>query len=743
MSSLEIYKSIFESSLDAIIVSNGMGEILIVNYQVEKLFGYAEKELIGQNTDFLFSDRLDLFHAKKNDSLVDISSETKISFTKILTAKRKGDTEFFAEVNFNSFESNGNHIVCISLKDVTERIEKEKKIKENQDIILRIYEASQDAVIIINEKGEITKWDQKSEKLFGWNENEVLGLKLSSVIIPEKSRLNHERGMAHFQIYSEHSLLNKTIDARVLNKEGVEFDSSLSITPTLINGKTHFIGLIRDDSERKKSEKLILEKEEIYRVLVENAPEALVVIDMSTLKFVNVSKSATELFKATEEQLLNCGPVDISPEFQPDGTLSSEKALLKINEAIEGGKPSFEWTHCDFQGNLIQCEVHLVRISEGDKVLIRGSVQDVSERKKNEEALRLSENKYRDIFENIQDVFFQTTMDGKIIEISPSINQFMGFTRDNMLGTNILDIYYNPSDRVRLLTELTRDGFLKDYELRAKDKQGRLVHLSVNVRLIYDENGKETHMDGSIRNITERKIYDFEIENQNKKLKIQNKELEQFNYVISHDLQEPLRTLLNFSSLIQEEFKGRLNDTADLYLKYIFESSTRMQELVSGLLGYARIGKEKELTLLDCNQIVRQTLVDLAFLIKENNVKICIGKLPKVYGYLIEFRLLFQNLISNAIKFKQKEINPVINVSATEDMNKWIFSVEDNGIGIDEKNNEKIFVIFKRLHNRDEYEGTGIGLSNCKKIVDLHGGNIWVESKLGKGSFFNFTIPIL
>ncbi len=743
MKNSEIYKVIFDTSPDAIIVSNTIGEILFVNNQVEKMFGYVEHELIGQKIHFLIPDRFHHKHIENHDSFVSNSSKRVMGLGEILSAKRKDNSEFFVDINLNPFESGAEKIICSTIRDVTELIQKEQLFLENQNLIQRIYEASQDAVIIIDEIGEITKWDRKSEILFGWKESEVIGLKLSSIIIPEENRLNHDKGMANLQNSKEHSMLNSAHDLKVLNKAGVYFDSSLSITPTLIDGKTHFIGFIRDVSERKKSESLLLEKEERYRVLVENAPEALVVVDLETQKFVNFSRSSLELFKATKEQLLNSGPADISPEHQPDGSRSSVKAMEKIQEAIQGDKPSFEWVHCNFLGELIQCEVHLVRITEGDKILIRGSIQDVSERKKNEEALRLSENKYRDIFENIQDVFFKTSIDGMIIEISPSINQFTDFSRETMIGTNILDIYYNPSDRVRLLSELSRDGFLKDYELRAKDKQGGLVHLSVNARLIYDENDKATHMDGSIRNITERKIYDFEIENQNKKLKIQNKELEQFNYVISHDLQEPLRTLLSFSSLIQEEFKGQLNETADIYLKYIFESSTRMQELVNGLLGYARIGKEKELTLIDCNLVVKQTLVDLAFLIKENNVKINIGKLPKVYGYSVEFRLLFQNLISNAIKFKKNEVNPVVTISAIEDVNKWIFSIEDNGIGIDEKNNEKIFIIFKRLHNRDEYEGTGIGLSNCKKIVDLHGGNIWVDSELGKGSVFNFSIPII
>lgn len=743
MDTTEIYKAVFETSPDGILITNQLGEIILVNKKVGKLFGYEIEELIGQKVEFLIPYRFQQEHIIHYEKFHSNSEVREMGTGRELFAKRKDNSEFYVDVNLNPIASGNEKIICATIRDVTERVQREKILKENQRLVQRIYDASQDAVIISDDIGNITKWDSKSEILFGWKESEVIGLKLSSIIIPERNRKNHDRGMTYYKESQENSMLNRTIDAKVLHKSGVEFDVSLSIIPSFFDSKTHFIGFIRDISERKKSEAVIIEKEERYRILVENAPEALVVVDMETQKFVNVSNSAIELFKTSKEQLLNFGPVDISPEYQPDGTLSSVKAMEKINEAIQGGKPSFEWTHCDSFGNLILCEVHLVRLTEGDKILIRGSIQDITERKKIEAALRVSENKYRDIFNNIQDVFFQTSIDGIIIEISPSINQFAGFTRENMIGTNILDIYYNPADRVRLLTELLRDGCLKDYELRAIDKDNQIVYLSVNARLILDVEGKPVYMDGSIRNVTERKIYDFEIENQNKKLKLQNKELEQFTYVISHDLQEPLRTLLSFSSLFQEEFKGVFNESADIYLYYIQNSSKRMQELVNGLLDYARIGKERELTTINCNEILNETLVDMTFSITENDVKVKVGDLPVIFGYSIELRLLFQNLISNAIKFRRKDIQSEINIDAFQEERRWIFSVKDNGIGIDDKDQEKIFTIFKRLHNRDDYEGTGIGLSHCKKIVDLHGGNLWVDSELGRGSVFNFSIPIL
>lgn len=229
---------------------------------------------------------------------------------------------------------------------------------------------------------------------------------------------------------------------------------------------------------------------------------------------------------------------------------------------------------------------------------------------------------------------------------------------------------------------------------------------------------------------------------QNKKLKNQNKELEQFTYIASHDLQEPLQSLISFTELLEKEFTEKLGDNGQFYIDFISKSSKRMQLLVKGLLDYSRIGKEKKVT-INCNQIINEVLSDMMITIKESNAEIIVSDLPILKGYATELRQVFQNLISNALKFRKKDVAPKIIFLVKKQKNEWLFSVQDNAIGIDESSKHKLFVIFKRLHNREEYEGTGIGLAHCKKIVELHGGTIWADSKLGEGSTFNFTIPII
>jgi signal transduction histidine kinase/ligand-binding sensor domain-containing protein len=226
----------------------------------------------------------------------------------------------------------------------------------------------------------------------------------------------------------------------------------------------------------------------------------------------------------------------------------------------------------------------------------------------------------------------------------------------------------------------------------------------------------------------------------NRELERKNKELEQFAYVASHDLQEPLRTTSTSAEMLQRFYKGKLDERADKYLGFITQSTERMRTLISDLLEYSRIGKKKELKSVDCNQVVQEVLADLGAAIDEAGASITHEYLPVVFGYPTELKQLFQNLIINAIKFRKKNTSPEIRISSEKLDGYWKFAVADNGIGMDPQYSEKIFIIFQRLHSRNEYPGSGIGLSHCKKIAELHKGKIWVDSEPNKGSTFHFTI---
>lgn len=227
----------------------------------------------------------------------------------------------------------------------------------------------------------------------------------------------------------------------------------------------------------------------------------------------------------------------------------------------------------------------------------------------------------------------------------------------------------------------------------------------------------------------------------NLQLRLKNKELEQFTYVASHDLQEPLRTITSYAELLKRQHFDILDENGKKYLEYVFSSSLRMKKLIKDLLDHSRIGRNHVPEKIDCNKLLKELLDDMAVSTAESKARIDVQKLPVIMAYSTDLKLLFQNLLANAIKFHKKNEPPQITIRVKANTQNWTFEVEDNGIGIEKKFQENIFAIFNRLHTRSEYEGNGIGLAHCKKIVELHGGIIGVESKVNAGSKFYFTIP--
>ncbi len=400
------------------------------------------------------------------------------------------------------------------------------------------------------------------------------------------------------------------------------------------------------------------------------------------------------------------------------------------------------------------------------------------------EALKDSEERYRNIIENILDAYIRTDKEGTIIMTSPSAARMYGFdSSQDMEGIPATLLYKNPEFRSIMLKELDIEGKLVDFQFEALRKDGTTFPGSMNAQYRYDDQSRIQGTDVFIRDITERKHAENEKQrlleqeimlteelsasneelqatteelqttneelmiaqnNQRdliKELKTSNKELEQFAYVASHDLQEPLRMVSSFTQLLNRRYKGQLDENADDYIDFIVDGVHRMKDLIDDLLAFSRLkteAREFESVLMEIS--LDDALRNLKPVIKETNAQITHDPLPEIKSDAPQITQLLQNLIGNAIKFHGDK-PPQIHISAEKLNNEWVFGVNDNGIGIDLKYQEQIFSIFKRLHTREEFEGTGIGLSICKRIVERHNGRIWVESEVGKGSTFYFTIP--
>lgn len=244
-----------------------------------------------------------------------------------------------------------------------------------------------------------------------------------------------------------------------------------------------------------------------------------------------------------------------------------------------------------------------------------------------------------------------------------------------------------------------------------------------------------------VMNLLELRKKDVDLKRALKFLKFKNKELEEFTYITSHDLQEPIRTIISLIDILNASSKDKFDTREEEIMKYIKDAGFRMRSLILGLLDYSRLGKEKISSKVNCNDLIKEVQQDLSSSIAQHDATIDVQELPIVPGYKTDLRLLFQNLISNAIKFRKKQEKPHIRITFKEDEAGWEFCVADNGIGIPKKYRVRVFKIFQRLHSREKYEGYGLGLTHCRKIIELHNGKIWVTSEEDVGSNFYFTLP--
>jgi light-regulated signal transduction histidine kinase (bacteriophytochrome) len=281
----------------------------------------------------------------------------------------------------------------------------------------------------------------------------------------------------------------------------------------------------------------------------------------------------------------------------------------------------------------------------------------------------------------------------------------------------------------------------KQLERTYRRKDGTTFPVLVEDRLILDEKGCIKGIRCTVQDITERKRMEEALRKKTEELARSNEDLEQFAYVASHDLQEPLRMVTSYVQLLSKRYKAKLDADANEFIDFAVDGAVRMRKLINDLLTYSRVGtKGKELSPTDSEAVLAQSVNDLKVTIEENRALVTHDPLPTVMADNSQLEQLFQNLIGNAIKFRSSE-PPRIHLSASRNGKGWVFSVRDNGIGIAPEYSERIFIIFQRLHSRQEYPGTGIGLAICKKIVERHGGRIWVESDVGKGATFCFTLP--
>lgn len=359
--------------------------------------------------------------------------------------------------------------------------------------------------------------------------------------------------------------------------------------------------------------------------------------------------------------------------------------------------------------------------------------------------ITVSKDYLSSVIDSMIDSLVVVDQDLKISTVNKATCKLLEYKEEDLIGRLVEIVFATGEDTPftgTKLKNLIEGGEVSSYETYWQAKDGKKVLVLFNCSVMKNEYGDMISIVCTARDITERKRTEKKLKQIMAELERSNAELEEFAYVTSHDLQEPLRMVSSYLQLLERRYQGRLDSEADEFIAYAVDGATRMRDMINDLLDYSRVdtrGKHFEPT--DCEAVLDRTLENLKMVVEESGAVVSHDPLPTVMADNVQLIQLFQNLIGNAIKFCGKE-PPRIHILAEQKGKEWVFSVRDNGIGIDPEYAERIFQIFQRLHSRKEYPGTGIGLAICRRIVERHGGHIWVKSQPGTGSTFYFTIPI-
>ena len=376
---------------------------------------------------------------------------------------------------------------------------------------------------------------------------------------------------------------------------------------------------------------------------------------------------------------------------------------------------------------------------------------DINERKAAEEAVRESEARFRSLTQLSSDWYWEQDADFGLTFMSRRMGERTGLDAAAYLGRKRWDqpaLNLTDDDWARHRASLERREAFRDFEMERPNPAGGTRWISVTGEPVFDEAGKFKGYRGVGSDITARKRGEAELRRAHdelakkaEELQRSNAELEQFAYVASHDLQEPLRMVSSYTQLLAKRYGDRLDTDAKEFMHYTVDGAARMKQLIEDLLAYSRVGtKGKDFKPVSVEAPLKRAITNLHAAISESGAAVTWDSLPTVEADEVQLAQLFQNLMGNALKFRGGAV-PRIHVSAAQEAGEWRFTVADNGIGIEPQYFERIFMLFQRLHTMGQYPGTGIGLAICKKVVERHGGRIWVSSVPGEGSQFHFTLP--
>jgi PAS domain S-box-containing protein len=631
---------------------------------------------------------------------------------------------------------------------------------EDLNSLIWFFNSSPDLTFVCDTDGFIVESNKTSEEKLHYRKDELLGTSLTKLLAIEDEPDRKK-------IIDELLAGNRTGFTPLISRLGKRIQVESRTSRNEWKGKEAILIIFRERADNQMSDELAKKIEERYKILFNNINDVVLVHGLTNEglpgKFLEVNDMACKHFGYSREELLSMSPRDIDA---PEGfALVPEimKTLRKDGHAIWKG------VHLAKDGSKIPVEIsnHLFKM-DGEFVIL-ATVRDITSWQRSEELLRRSEEKYRRIFENSQDIFYQTDIDGKIVEMSPSIERYSGFKPEELIGKQIEDLYLTPWDRDELLKILSAKGDIEDYIVNLKIKDGREIYVSANVQILKDTYGNPIGIEGSLRDVTERIVTENKIKASEQLLRIQNEEYIILNEEIriakekaeesdrlktaflanmSHEIRTPMNGIIGFSTMLADPFLAK--DTRESYLKIVNASCDQLLHIVNDIIDISKV-EAGQIDLSESVFDLKELLDEIASFyltsVQEKGVELInrplsgiLGDNCRIVSDRTKLRQILDNLLSNALKFTD---SGKIKLSCDLIDGLLHFEIEDTGIGIQSELQNSIFERFWQVESSytKKYGGTGLGLSISKAFVEKMGGNIWVNSEFGKGSTFCFTLP--
>ena len=767
----------FASMTDGIVLNGLDRKVTDCNEAVLRLTQRSREEIIGKPfTDLLAPE----FRSQILETIPELLEKGAIrTNSKML---RKNGESFDVESNVSLIkDAAGQPTAFLTvIRDVTERKKAESVLQEAQEELRQraaMLDAAHDCIVIFDDVGTLTYWNRGAERLYGWTKQEAEGQNVHVLLkttFPESREVMWPKLMESGLWAGE--LRNVTRDG-----VPVTVASSWTLLKDEKGDNAAVLEISSDITELTRAEDELRKSEQKHRHFLDALQEGVWVIDKdSNVTFTNPRMA--EMLGYTVEEM--SGKHLFS--FMDERGVELAKYLLERRQRGIREEHDFEFMRKDGSRIYTQLETTPLFNDAGEYDGAIAAVSNVTEKRQAENALQQSHEDVHALNEELQSVndelrtmnetleervqerterlrvtslyarsLIEASLDplvtisteGKITDVNAATEEVTGCTRDELIGSDFSDFFTEPAKANAGYQRVFNEGSIRDYPLAIRHRSGEVSDVLYNATVFRNDAGEIQGVFASARDISALKQLEQVLreskllEKRTAELARSNAELEQFAYIASHDLQEPLRMITSYLQIIEEDYKGKLDEDADEYIGFAVDGAKRMQTLINDLLKYSRVGtKGKSFVPISTETTLSEALDNMKVTIDETKAVITHDQLPTVLGDDAQLTQVFQNLLSNAIKFRGNSA-PQIHVGVEQTPKEWVFSVRDNGIGIDMKYAERIFTIFQRLHARGEYPGTGIGLAVVKKIVERHGGRIWVESAPESGSTFYFTLP--